>query len=68
MKNNPLKIIRNKIVNAKIKIGYLGRIDETKGLQLVLDTIKKFESEIDFIIAGEGTYLRKLIEEVENKR
>ena len=65
---NPPKIIRNKIVNDKIKIGYLGRIDETKGLQLVLDTIKKFESEIDFIIAGEGSYLRKLIEEVENKK
>lgn len=35
-------------------LGYIGRIDKKKGLFLILDIIKKFESKIELLIAGDG--------------
>ena len=67
------KRLYNGFASKKIKIGYLGRVHKTKGIDLIFDAISKLDSlqkemvEIDIAGTGREDYIKELISLAEKK-
>jgi glycosyltransferase involved in cell wall biosynthesis len=53
------KKLRELLHGSEVKIGYVGRLTEDKGMELIIEAQKKMQ-DIKFITVGSGPYLKKL--------
>lgn len=78
IKNNEIVVISNFTVKKKNKnlkypkkiknIGYIGRLCKIKGIDVLLNSIKKLDKSIQLMIVGDGTLKKTLEQKVKNQK